>query len=107
MTNNSRLQLFNDAKKIKGKKINLISNKNVKKNLNMVNLNMGTFRTNFKLQLHINMRPTNFTLTNATNKNFRTLTRRPLIKSTLILTWHDHATLMKTSKFTISIFQKS
>ena len=73
MTNNSRLQLFNDAKKIKGKKTNLISNKNVKKNLNMVNPNMGTFRTNFKLQLHINMRTPNFTSTYAINKNFRTL----------------------------------
>ena len=78
----------------------------LRKNLNMVNLNTGTFRTNFKLQLHINMRPTNFTLTYAINKNFPTFTWRPLIKSTLILTWHDHATLMKTSKLTISIFPK-
>ena len=67
----------------------------------MVNLNTGTFRTNFKLQFHLNV-------CDQPNKNFRTLTWRPLIKSTLILTWHDHATLMKTSKFTISIFfQKS
>ena len=46
----------------------------LRRNLNTVNLNTGTFRNNFKLQLHINMRPTNFTLTDAINKNFRTLT---------------------------------